>query len=174
MKNNKGFTMIELIAVVAILGLLMMLAVPNINSMIDKRKRESYLTDAKKLVSLAEYKFNTSSSIKPAKGSYCKVYKFSDLDTTDIDNPPNDGKYDPNLSYVYIKYDVQDKSDLEKVYTYYVQLVEKYNVGSEVRYRGVKETDSKNLDFENSKMKYVSTTMKDEAYFNHTISCTSV
>ena len=54
MKKNKGFTMVELLAAITILGIIMMIAVPNVLSIIDKNKKRTYVEDAKKIQSLAE------------------------------------------------------------------------------------------------------------------------
>ena len=67
--KSRGFTLIELLATLTILGIIMAIAVPNVMSILDKNKRTTYLEDAKKLVTQAEYKFRMSQSIdKPADG----------------------------------------------------------------------------------------------------------
>jgi len=60
--NNKGFTLVELLAVVTILGVLMLIAIPSISSMIEKSRKEAYLEIVKthqrnieKLISSDEY-----------------------------------------------------------------------------------------------------------------------
>lgn len=152
--NNKGFTLIELIATISILALIMLLSVPNVMSMVDKNKRNAYIMDARKLVKTAKYKFNSSSSVRPAS-NYCVKYKLSVLDTTNINNPPNDGKYIDNYSYVIIKYNSSSLS-----YDYTVQLVEEYKDLNQTYYRGVKATLSTNLTKQNAKMKYVPSSSK--------------
>lgn len=42
MKNNKGFTMVELIAVITILALIALITVPTVNKVIDNSKRKAY------------------------------------------------------------------------------------------------------------------------------------
>lgn len=48
--NRKGFTLIELLAVVIILGVLMMAAIPAVTGSINKSKRDTYATNAKKFI----------------------------------------------------------------------------------------------------------------------------
>ncbi len=50
--NRKGFTLIELLATITILAMIMLAAVPNIMSTLDKSKRRTYIEDAKKMILL--------------------------------------------------------------------------------------------------------------------------
>ena len=56
--NQKGFTLMELLATIVILSIIMLIAVPNVINTLDKNKRSfTYVEDAKKMITLAEYKF---------------------------------------------------------------------------------------------------------------------
>lgn len=57
MKDKKGFTLIELIAVVVILSILAIIATPNIVNMIDRGKKEQYVADAKDFIAKATYMY---------------------------------------------------------------------------------------------------------------------
>ena len=46
--NKKGFTLIELLGVIIILSIIMLIAIPNVTSVLEKNKRENYIADAKK------------------------------------------------------------------------------------------------------------------------------
>jgi len=54
--NKKGFTLIELIAVIVILAILLLIVAPNIMKLIERSKKEQYVSDAKELVSLVKMK----------------------------------------------------------------------------------------------------------------------
>ena len=49
--NKKGFTLIELLGVIIILSIIMLIAIPNVTSVLEKNKRENYIADAKKMIS---------------------------------------------------------------------------------------------------------------------------
>lgn len=118
--NHKGFTLIELLATMAVLAVLMLLAIPNVIGVVQKNKNNAYIEDAKKLVTLAEYKINSDPNVKPTKGkSVCLYMEYLDL-SNELDEPPNGGKYDRNNSYVHV---TKQEGELK----YKVQLIEKKN-----------------------------------------------
>lgn len=47
MKNKKGFTLVELLAVIVILGVLLLIAVPSITSVINNSKKNTFVSSAK-------------------------------------------------------------------------------------------------------------------------------
>lgn len=133
MKNNKGFTLIELLATLAILSIIMVMAVPNVIGIVRRNKNKTYVEDAKKIVSLAEYKVRSSPTYRPPSGqSYCFHLNF--LGATELEKAPDGGEYDNDYSYVKV---INSGSE----YRYDVQIVEK--IGS--RYSGVLSTSSTNL-----------------------------
>lgn len=56
-KKNKAFTLVELIAIVVILGLIAIIATPNIVKMVDNNKKEKFVVDARDMISKAKQKF---------------------------------------------------------------------------------------------------------------------
>ncbi len=57
--NNKGFTLIEVLAVMVILGIVLMISVPNVSQYITRSRRSSYITDAKRYVEAARGEVET-------------------------------------------------------------------------------------------------------------------
>ena len=142
--NNKGFTLVELLATVSLLAILMMIAVPNVIGVVNRNKNKTYIEDAKKMISLAEYKIRSNSSNKPTSSSYY-CFTLNSLGMEELEKAPNGGVYDGTKSYVKVNF-VNNKLN------YYVQLVEVKN-GSD--YNGIAETASSNL-FGDNPSTYVS------------------
>ena len=54
MKNNKGFTLVELIVVLVILAIMAAVLVPALLGYIDRAKDQKYITEAKELKDAAQ------------------------------------------------------------------------------------------------------------------------
>ncbi len=81
--KNKGFTLVELLAVIAILAILVIIALPNVLKMFNDAKKNSFLTEAKTVYSEASKKY-ISDSITSSGNSehiYCrsKTDKINEL-----------------------------------------------------------------------------------------------
>lgn len=130
--------MIELLATLAILSVIMLMAVPNVIGVVRRSKNKTYIEDAKKIVSLAEYKVRSSAEYKPSSGqSYCFLLNF--LGATELEQAPNGGEYYNGISYVEV---INHNGE----YRYYVQLVEK----KDNTYTGIRYTRSTNLFNDNT------------------------
>ena len=57
--KKKAFTLIELLAVIIILGILMIIAVPSVTKYINSSKKEAYIDSAKEIISGAKYFVNS-------------------------------------------------------------------------------------------------------------------
>lgn len=122
MKNNrKGFTLVELLAALVILGVLSMIAVPAIFNMMNNSRNELYVESASLFISKAEYQMRSSSSEieKPDPGN-CIILSLKYLQDGSI-TPPNDGTFLENNSFVIVK----TNSDFKLEYA--VVLVEEYD-----------------------------------------------
>lgn len=104
MKNRKGFTLVELLATIVILGVIMVFGIPLLINLLNNSRNKIYVEDAKKLVSKVEYKMKSNSSYieKPDPGN-CIIISLLYLDDGEFDNPPNDGEYLKENSYVVVK-----------------------------------------------------------------------
>ena len=154
-KNSLGFTLIELIATITILGIIMLIAVPNVISVVTKNKNQTYLNDARKFVTLAKYKFESDANIMRPTSTNCAVIMLSSVDRSELQSGPEDGTYETDSnatdqSYVVIKYE-------NSTYVYYVQLIETYsNKNNTVQKKGIalmKYDDLVQIDAKNSAIK---------------------
>lgn len=138
LKNKKGFTLIELLATIVILGIIMIVAVPNVTGIIYRNRSNTYVEDAKKMVTLADYAIrgNNNKIVKPAT-DHCIVFSLQYLDNAEFEEPPNGGKYQKMKSFVLVK-----KEGTKLVY--YAQIVEEFKS----TYRGVSFTTSSSLNQE--------------------------
>lgn len=154
-KNSLGFTLIELIAAITILGIIMLIAVPNVISVVTKNKNQTYVNDARKFVTLAKYKFESDANIMRPTSTNCAVIMLSSVDRSELQSGPEDGTYETDSnatdqSYVVIKYE-------NSTYVYYVQLIETYsNKNNTVQKKGIalmKYDDLVQIDAKNSAIK---------------------
>lgn len=79
MKNKKGFTLVELLAVIIILGVLLMIAVPAVQNVIKKTKNNATQKQAELFIDAAK-----KMAIIDEATSDMVIYKLSDLDS-DVD-----------------------------------------------------------------------------------------
>ena len=125
--NNKGVTMMELLGAMVILGILFGLAVPAITTVINDTRNKTYVDDAMKLVSNAEYALRKDNKIPKPTTTRCVLMTMVYLDNGVFDEGPYGGAYEKNMSYVVVK-----KESGRDVY--YVRIIERLNDG---KYRGI-------------------------------------
>ena len=85
MNKNSGFTLVELLAVITVLGLLLTIAIPRIGNIIDDSKRNSFLGEAQAVYRTAKMKAldlanEGSGGIIDSKGSTKLDMKGNKLD----------------------------------------------------------------------------------------------
>lgn len=113
--NKKGFTLIELLGVIVILSIIMVIAIPNITSVLEKNKKDSYISDAKALITQAKYEIRKNNIEKPNSEGIVKI-TLSYLGKNDVNKDPDNNPYSEMDSYVVV---VRNDGYLE----YYVNLV---------------------------------------------------
>lgn len=78
MKNAQGFTLVEVIVVLSILGILILIAIPAVGGLLDKF-RDNYYNSLEKTVQIAAKEYiSDNKSIRPAPGNFVDIL-VSDL-----------------------------------------------------------------------------------------------
>lgn len=116
--NNKGFTLVELLGVFAILSVIMLVAIPNVMGILDKNKKNTYIQNAKQMIALAEYKLRSDSNITKPSTNKTVIITLGYLDNSELETGPEGWPYDTEQSFVAINVDSNG------VYNYYVSLRE--------------------------------------------------
>lgn len=167
--NKKGFTLIELLGVIIILAIIMLIAVPNISSTLERSKRDNYIADANKFVSLVEYELRKGTINKPASNELVKI-SLSYLGTNDIKNDPNGDEYSKEYSYVvvsredgYLVYYVNlIAKDSNNNFTKGIELVNINELEKDTKYTHIKSASEFNTDFISSDSDVLDKAIKNE------------
>ncbi len=117
MSRNKGFTLVEILAMLVVLAIIIGISIPNINAILRRQRINKLIADATSMVETAKVK-SSKNNDKPIN-SECYIYSLDYLNVNDsINKGPNDGEYDQYNSFVI-------KKRRNNTYIYYVRLVEK-------------------------------------------------
>ena len=81
MKNNKGFTLVELLAVIVILAVILIIAVPKVMDTIENTRNASFESTAKLIVAKAEEKVMENETLNINEDMACdNLVKLNDKD----------------------------------------------------------------------------------------------
>ncbi|RWU16190.1 prepilin-type N-terminal cleavage/methylation domain-containing protein [Anoxybacillus flavithermus] len=112
-RNEKGLTLIELLAVIVILGIIAAIAIPSIGGLIDNSKKDAHVANAQQMINAAKIAVTADKSLLPAEGKgkvvslkYLEdngyLEKIKDPDKTEegyVENVPDySGTADPQVS----------------------------------------------------------------------------
>lgn len=121
--NQKGFSLVELIGMVVVLGVLMIITVPNIAGILKNNKENIVTEDINKIVSNAKNKFNTKQAKYPEYEDQCVVMTLTYVDSNnDLKSGLNGGVYNQGESFVVVRKEKERTGSY--TYRYYVRLVE--------------------------------------------------
>ena len=101
--NKKGFTLIELIAVVVIMAIIALIATPNIVNMMDRGKKEDYVADAKEIITKATYMYKKEKTSSTKKFLASKDDEGNTIYTISLENIEGINDYTDPYGFTYDK-----------------------------------------------------------------------
>ena len=101
--KKKGFTLVELLAVIIILSLVLVIAVPSVNRYIKQSKEKAYNTQISTIIEAAQAYASANSGLLPRKEEFVvKItlgqLKSSGLIKEEVKNPNDDKYFDDALT----------------------------------------------------------------------------
>ena len=103
--NKKGFTLVELLAVIVILSIILVIAVPSVNRYIKQSKEKAYKVQISELLDAVESYANMNNEILPENDDeVIKItlgqLKIEGIVKNDTKNPYNDKFFDDALTFI--------------------------------------------------------------------------
>ena len=128
--KQKGFTLVELIAMMVVIGVLMAIAIPNISGIVKKNRESIGVEDVNKMIGNTKTKLETGQAKYPKKNE-CTVLTLNFIDNNnDFKTGINGGYYDKSESVIVVKKSQISGSSYE--YKYFFRLIEKEDGNSYV------------------------------------------
>lgn len=91
--NRKGFTLVELLAVIAILAILVIVAMPNVLGMFNQAKINTFTTEVQRLMDVAMTTFTKDALLNSGKSVFYSSVDFDSLKTKKLDMSGNKKDY---------------------------------------------------------------------------------
>lgn len=73
LKNERGLTLIELLAVIVILGIISAIAIPAIGGLIDNSKKDAHVSNAQQMINAAKIAVTADKDLIPPSGQTTQI-----------------------------------------------------------------------------------------------------
>ena len=107
--KKKGFTLVELIAVLVLISIIALMAIPNIIELLRKGKEKSYISDVEEMVSTAQYMYK-SKNVRVANFEDGHTIKVIKLNGSHPDDDPYGYEYQKVESWISIEEPTGDET----------------------------------------------------------------
>jgi len=115
-KNNKGFTLVELLAVIVILGVISTVAIPSVNNYINGSKDDSFVYEAKNYVKAVQTGIVSGEYDAPRNANDVTIVSLNYIETLEGETSPYGEKWVDNKCYVAV---VNEGEPTSPKYAYY-------------------------------------------------------
>lgn len=121
--NKNGFTLVETLAVLVLLSILLMIAVPSISALMEINKKNTFVTDSKRFLAKVENEVERNVEIDYPKSNEILYFQLKYFNQNDFKKSPYGTSYDEEYSFVTLKATYSDDNKEPSGLEYKVYLI---------------------------------------------------